>query len=410
MGARKQDPIEKVELADGSTRYRFRIDVGKKPDGKRDQRTFTFDTLKEAKAERAKIIAAKSTGTYVAPSKITVCEFCESWLEGKRNIRRGTRTTYRNNLAHAVERIGHLRMQQVTKADVDKMVNHMLTGGRRGTGNVVRQSLEPATVNRTLGVLQQAFDSALAQGIIGRNVVRLVERPSPNAYEMRTWTEHTAAAFLQSVSGHRLSAAWQLSLYGLRRSEVLGLRWSDLDLVAGTITINNARKMSDGMIYEEDPKTERSKRTLPLKSIPGLIDALVAHQLQQREESDRAGEAYQPLCPLCDGHHVFTDELGRPYRPEWYGDEFERLARIAGLPVIRLHDARHTCGTLMHLRGVKVAVISAWLGHAKVSFTMDTYVHSQDDALAAAGGLLGAAYTAPADATVVDWNAVKPPQ
>lgn len=406
---KKQDPIEKVELADGSTRYRFRIDVGRKPDGKRDQRTFTFDTLKEAKAERAKIITAKSAGTYVAPSKITVAEFCEQWLSSKRNIRLGTRTTYRNNLAHAVDRIGHLRMQQVTQADIDKMVDQMLTGGRRGTGNVRRQSLEPATVNRTLTVLQQAFDNALAQGIIGRNVVRLVERPSPNAYEMRTWTEHTAAAFLQSVAGHRLSAGWQLSLYGLRRSEVLGLRWSDLDLVAGTLTVNNARKMSDGMIYEEDPKTERSKRTLPLKAIPGLVDALVALQLRQREESDLAGEAYQPLCPLCDGHHVIADELGRPYRPEWYGDEFERLARLAELPVIRLHDARHTCGTLMHLRGVKTAVISAWLGHAKVSFTMDTYVHSQDDALFAAGGILGAAYAGPAGDAVISRNVSRPP-
>ncbi|MGI5236491.1 tyrosine-type recombinase/integrase [Dactylosporangium sp. CA-139066] len=410
MAPRRQDPIKKVTLADGATRYRFVIDVGKKPDGSRDQRTFTFDTLKEAKAERAKIIAAKSAGTYVAPSKITVAEFCEQWLASKRNIRRGTRTTYRNNLAHAVERIGHLRMQQVTQADIDKMVDHMLSGGRRGTGNVQRQSLEPATVNRTLTVLQQAFDNALAQGIIGRNVVRLVERPSPNAYEMSTWTEHTAAAFLQSVSTHRLSAAWQLSLYGLRRSEVLGLRWSDLDLVAGTLTVNNARKMSDGVIYEEDPKTERSKRTLPLKSIPGLVDALVTLQLRQREEGDLAGEAYQPLCPLCGGHHVVTDELGQPYRPEWYGDQFERLARTAGLPVIRLHDARHTCGTLMHLRGVKVAVISAWLGHAKVSFTMDTYVHSQDEALTAAGGVIGAAYAGSGDDIVINRNSINPPR
>jgi integrase len=89
---------------------------------------------------------------------------------------------------------------------------------------------------------------------------------------------------------------------------------------------------------------------------------------------------------------VVVDEIGRPLRPEHYSDRFRELAKAAGLPVIRLHDARHTCGTLMHLRGVPIAVISKWLGHATAAFTMATYVHSQDDALAAAGATLAGAY------------------
>jgi integrase len=87
-----------------------------------------------------------------------------------------------------------------------------------------------------------------------------------------------------------------------------------------------------------------------------------------------------------------VDELGRPVKPESYGDQFAKLAKKAGLPVIRLHDARHTCGTLMHLRGVPTAVISKWLGHATASFTMGVYVHSQDDALTAAGQTLASAF------------------
>jgi integrase len=87
-----------------------------------------------------------------------------------------------------------------------------------------------------------------------------------------------------------------------------------------------------------------------------------------------------------------TDELGRPYRPDRYGERFAKLASTAGLPVIRLYDARHTCGTLMHLRGVPTAVISKWLGHASAKFTMGVYVHSQDDALTAAGETLASAF------------------
>ena len=91
---------------------------------------------------------------------------------------------------------------------------------------------------------------------------------------------------------------------------------------------------------------------------------------------------------------MVVDELGYPYRPEWYSDQFRNLAKAAGLPIIRLHDARHTCGTLMHLRGVPTAVISKWLGHATASFPMATYVHSQDDALAAAGAVYATAIRA----------------
>jgi integrase len=109
----------------------------------------------------------------------------------------------------------------------------------------------------------------------------------------------------------------------------------------------------------------------------------------QDREGEEVGNAYAGPCELCGGRHLVVDELGRPYRPEWFSDRFERLVRLAGLPVIRLHDTRHTCGTLMHRRGVTVAVISAWLGHASPDFTMRTYVHAQNDSLVEAGQTLG---------------------
>ena len=138
---------------------------------------------------------------------------------------------------------------------------------------------------------------------------------------------------------------------------------------------------------EVGPKTERGGRTLPLDD--AMMSALRSLRTQQSRERLAAGTAYSSGCPDCGGEHLVVNELGHTYRPEWFSDEFRRLAKDAGLPVIRLHDARHTCGTLMHLRGVPTAVISKWLGHATASFTMATYVHSQDDALAAAGALYG---------------------
>jgi len=123
------------------------------------------------------------------------------------------------------------------------------------------------------------------------------------------------------------------------------------------------------------------------------VAALRALSAQQAKERLAAGEAYQS-CPGCSGAHVAVNELGIPYRPEWYSDQFPGAVQGRWVARIRLHDARHTCGTLMHLRGVPTAVISKWLGHATASFTMATYVHSQDDALAAAGAMYAASIRA----------------
>ncbi|MFI6331897.1 tyrosine recombinase XerC [Micromonospora chersina] len=391
--ARKTDPIKKVELKDGRTRYRFVIDVGRKPDGKRDQKTYTYDTLKEARAERARIISDRAKGTFVRPDKKTVAELIDAWLAGKRNLSPGTRRTYTDSLKHARAHIGHMELQKVTKADIDAMVTKLLASGRR-VGNVRTTKLSPRTVNAMLGLLAAVFEDAVKQGFLGRNVVKLAERPKQSTTEMRTWTADNAAAFLQAVKDERLYAAWQFSLYGLRRGEVLGLRWSDVDLVAKTITVRWARTSVAGEIVEKEPKTDRGRRTLPLDD--ELVDALTALQLRQREEREAAAEAYAKPCQLadpvsgevCGGDHIVVDELGRPYRPEWYGDRFEALAKRSELPVIRLHDTRHTCGSLLHARGVPTADISKWLGHASASFTLNTYVHSQDGALAGAGETL----------------------
>lgn len=383
----KHDPIKKVVLRDGSVRWRFVIDVGKKPDGKRDQRTYTYSTRKAAAEERVKILADKARGTFVAPTKLTLAEHLDGWLAGHREVKPTTLANYVHALKPVREQLGNLPLQQVTKTDVDNLVNGMLAGGRRV--NTPGRPLSPRTVVLTLTVLGMAVDDAVRQGLLVRNVARLVKRPRQQPREMATWTAQEAAAFLAAVAGDRLSAGWQLSLYGLRRGEVLGLRWCDVDLVEGTLTVRRTRTLVDGKVVEGEPKTERGKRTLPLDV--GLVDALTALQLRQREEAEAAGAAYGS-CPDCGRAHVVVDELGDPVHPETYSDRFEVLVRRAKLPAIRLHDARHTCGTLMHLRGVPTAVISAWLGHASAAFTIKTYVHSQDEALRAAGETLTAAY------------------
>jgi integrase len=390
--ARKQDPIKKITTKAGETRYRFIIDMGKRPDGKRDQRCYTFRTMKEARAERAKIISDRSRGVLVKRTKTTVAEAIKTWLDGRRNLRPSTQRNYADSLRLVSDQLGNIQLQNLTKAHLDDLVTGLLAHGRR-VGNLQRTGLSPRSVNLALTLLGSVLDDAMKQGTLSRNVAKLVERPSQSKHDMNTWTEGQAAAFLEAVTDHRLSVAWQLSLYGLRRGEVLGLRWSDVDLDAKTITIRWARLEITGVgIAEGEPKTERGKRTLPLDD--ALVGALRSLKTRQTRERLEHGEAYSSGCEACGGAHVVVNELGEPYRPEFYSDQFRNLATAAGLPIIRLHDARHTCGTLMHLRGVPTAVISKWLGHASASFTMATYVHSQNDALVAAGAMYATAIRA----------------
>jgi len=279
-----------------------------------------------------------------------------------------------------------VQLQALSKAHLDRVVSELLESGRR-SGNVQRQSLSPRTINLALTLLSSVLEDAVRQGSLSRNVAKMVEHPRQTRKDMQTWTAEQAGAFLEAVTDHRMSAAWQLSLYGLRRGEVLGLTWGDIDRSAQTLTVRRARVEVGGAVVEGEPKTERGKRTLPLDE--PMVASLRALRTQQARERLSAGEAYTTACDACGGEHLVLDELGWPLRPELYSDTFQKLSRAAGLPVIRLHDARHTSVTLMILNGVPVPVVSKWHGHASAAFTMNNYAHSQDDALTAAGALLG---------------------
>lgn len=165
-----------------------------------------------------------------------------------------------------------------------------------------------------LTLLGSVLDDAVKQGSLSRNVARLVERPSQARKDMSTWTESQAAAFLEAVADDRLNAAWQLSLYSLRRGEVLGLCWSDIDLEAKTLIIRRARVEITGVgVVEGEPKTERGRRTLPLDE--DLVAALCSFKTQQAREQLEAGEAYSSGCGDCSGAHLVVNELGGDIPP-----------------------------------------------------------------------------------------------
>jgi integrase len=379
-----KEPIRKIELKDGTVRYRLVVDIGCDENGKRQQITRTFDKFKEARTELSTIRHEMSQGTYVKPSEITLDEYLDEYLTGAtRGRRESTKACYRYAFLPVRDRLGQRKLQSITKADIEALVDWMLASGRRRAGQP-GTALGPRSVRMTLGRLKAAFQMAVDEGMLVRNVVRLVEPPDYQPQERGTWSETEVRTFLRAASKDRLHAAWRLSLYGLRRGEVLGLRWSDIDLKAKTLTVSQSRGLVDCKVRVEPPKTRNGKRSLPLDD--AAVSALKRLRKQQASESETAGPAYRAGLNELDWYtpgdeYIVTDELGLPLYPEFYSDEFARLIRRAGLPKIGLHDSRHTTLSLMEKAGVPISIVSKWAGHYDSAFTMKTYVHASEDDL-----------------------------
>jgi len=379
-----KEPIRKIELKGGTVRYRLVLDIGYDENGRRQQLTRTFDKLKEAREELSRVRHQTNEGTYVKPSEMTVGQYLDEYFVGAtRGRRESTKVCYRDAFRPVRERLGDRRLQSISKADIESLVDWMLTSGRR-RGGKPGTGLGARSVRLTLGRLKAAFEMAVDEGKLVRNVVKLVTPPEYAPGERETWSRSQVRTFLRTAAKDRLHAAWRLSLYGLRRGEVLGLRWSDIDLKAKILTVSEARVLVDYKVRIEPPKSRNGKRTLPLDD--ELVSALTELRKHQIKESENASRAYRAGLEDLDWYtagdeYIVTDELGIPIHPESYSDEFTRLLRRASLPKIRLHDSRHTTLSLMEKAGVPISIVSKWAGHYDAAFTMKTYVHASDDDL-----------------------------
>lgn len=390
--SRQQLPpqIRKITVTDRATgkkvtRYEVRVDaptrdvVVQNDDGtvsvrrSRVQTKRRYDTEKAARAALAGIQNAVAGGTFVNTSDLTIEQACTAWLGGRHRIRPTTRAAYEHALAPLRQRRGGLPVQKLTKAHLDELVADLAEGRCPGQ----RRKWGGNSINPMLNIISAVLAGLVKQGVLVRDVAALVDRMPRPKKKMKTFTEVEVKALLTHVEADRLAHAWHLALSGLRRGELCGLRWGDVDLKGGTLTVAHNRMSVNGRPMDsDDTKTGHSARTLPLT--PALTAALSRAQATQKAERLALGPDYGP------GEHVVCDGAGRPYHPDTISDYWRAFCIAAKVPSIRLHDAGHTCGTLMHLQGVPIMVVSAWLGHADPAFTMRTYVHSQNDALRAA--------------------------
>jgi len=381
--------IKKVMVLDRATkqkvvRYQVTVNAGIDPNtGNRRQIRRRFRTEKEARLALSETQVAVDQGAFVPRTDVTLKEAIETNLAARHGLRESTLAGYRDIIKPVAQEYGHLKVQALTKQHIVKLIAQLRAGEFIRENGKRSRPWGPRSVNLMLTVLSLVLEGEQKQGHVARNIAALVDRLPRERRTMDTYTASEVQQIFAHTAGDRMQHTWHLALSGLRRGEVCGLRWKDIDFKSETVSILNNRVMVGGRVVENPPKTDFSERVLPLTA--ELVSALASARKRQGIERHLAGDAYE------SGEYVVSDELGRPTRPDLVSSMWSRMTVEAGVRKIRFHDARHTCATLMHLEGVPIAVISAWLGHTDAAFTMKTYTHSQNPALLAAATHLSAA-------------------
>lgn len=343
----------------------YRIDLGVDDAGKRRQRQVgNFATKREAQAALNEALAGLQKGTYVTPSKQTVRDFLETWIDTvKPELALTAWTNHREVLENSVmPHIGSIRLAELSPMDLKRWHGVLLDHGRRDGTPLAANSVKLAH-----RVLHRTLADAVRWNVMPANPASSVRVPKGEHQQMSVWTSDEARRFLDSLAEDRLRGLWALAPHtGTRRGELAGLRWSDMDLDEGTLTVSQQRTTAGSKTVTTTPKA-RSQRQLLLAD--PTVALLREHLDRQVLERATAGVAW------IESGYVFVDESGEPLLPQRLTKMFAAAIARAGVPKIRLHDVRHTLATNGLAAGVHPKVVQEQLGHATIAVTMDIYSH-----------------------------------
>jgi len=318
-------------------------------------------TKKDAEKRLSEILHQLDNGTFIKPGKTTFGEYLEKWLSdyAKPNLSPRGFERYQGIITkHLIPDFGSITLTQLKPEHLQKHYTDKLNNG-----------LSAGTVRYHHAVIHKALQTAVKWGLINRNVADGVDVPRARHNEMQTWDEYEINRFLEAAKNSPYYALFYTALYtGMRRSELLALRWCDVDFIFSQISVSRSlHHLKDGSYIFTQPKSAKSKRTISLSSF-----AIVAlHEHRNKQEAIRA-----PLgITLKDDDLVFSTLEGKPLRPNTITRAWNTIAQNAGVKIIRLHDARHSHASLMLKAGIHPKIVQERLGHSTIAMTLDTYSH-----------------------------------
>lgn len=323
------------------------------------------------------------TQTYADPGKMTLGEWLDTWLEEymKNSIRQTTYDSYFVQIhKHIKPAIGHIKLKELETTDLQRFYNAKLERGRADKyknekGEIVTR--EGGLSPRTVRYMHQVIRGALAQAIEEHKLVKspadAVKLPRDPKKEMKTLSKDDVKVFLEHAKKYRYYAAYYLELAsGLRRGEILALRWKDVDLNENTVKVSrHLVRVKGGFIFQE-PKTEKSKRSVEIPE--DAIKVIKAHMARQKVEIAKAGELYENRDNEKE-RLLFATELGKRLDPKNFTRDFQGCLKQAGLEKVRFHDMRHTYATMMLEAGASLNAVQEQLGHHSPTFTAEQYGH-----------------------------------
>jgi len=338
---------------------------------RRRQTKSGFATQRAAQAAMNKTLVAIEEKTYAPPTKLSLREYLKSeWLPAiEATVRPSTFRSYKQHVeCHIVPHLGSVQLQKLHGSQINALYAQLALCGKKDG----KTGLSPLTIRHVHAVLHRALKDAVRWERLTRNPIDAADPPSIRGdgnRELKTWSAAQLKAFLTATHGERLSPIWHLlAMTGMRRGEALGLRWEDVDIEAGRLSVRRALIPNGAVVVVSEPKTAKGRRSVALD--PETVEMLKRQATQQLADQVKKGDAWS------DTGLVFTKADGEAWHPEVVSRFFRAAVRRSLLPVIRLHDLRHTHATLALRAGIHPKVVSERLGHATIAITLDTYSHA----------------------------------
>lgn len=346
----------------GSKNYTIVLQLGLDPStGKRKQQWITAGTSKrEAEKQMTKLIHELDSGNYIKPDKTMMKDYLEKWLldYAKPNLSPRSYDRYTGIISkYLIPELGRIKLKQLRPEHLHK---HYATGLNKG--------LSARTIRYHHALIHIALQTAVKWGLVNRNIADAVDPPRFKPSAMQTWSENEVNSFLEAAKNSHYYPLFYTALFtGMRRGELLALRWHDIDFIYSQIYVNRSmHQLRNGSYIFTQPKSEKSRRTIAMSS--SLFLVLSEYRKAKEAEALLLGQT-------TNEEDLVFNNSGKPLRPNTVTYAWERIAARAGVKVIRLHDARHTHASLMLKQGIHPKIVQERLGHTSIQMTLDTYSH-----------------------------------